>query len=68
MELEPILNVLYVAAVPVGIYLYHRYVKMTDKDSDGGEKITWAEIVDTFNDAEFWKHVDAVKYAIDEED
>lgn len=67
MDLEAVKEIALVAGIPLGIYLYHKYMQWTAEDSDGGEKVTWDELVDTFSDAEFWDHVDAVKNEIDEE-
>jgi len=68
MEMEWIMAFLVGALIPTVLYLYNRYEKITDVDSDGGEAVTWDELVETFSDAQFWEHIDAVKDAIDDMD
>lgn len=53
---EALKDLLRVAIVPFAIYAYHRYMKMTAKDSPGGEVVTWDELVDTVSDPEFWNY------------
>jgi hypothetical protein len=67
METDLVTGVVAVCT-PLAIYLYHRYKKMTAKDSPGGKKVTWDELVETFNDPEFWKHAEEVKNAIEDGD
>jgi len=67
METE-VVTVVLAACIPLSIYLYHRYIKMTAEDSPGGEKITWDELTGTFSDSEFWNHVEEVKNAIEDGD
>lgn len=55
MEYELIKDIVLIAGIPLGIYLYHWYMKVR---SDG---ITWDEVVGLFSDSDFWDYVSAVK-------
>lgn len=66
MDMEVVTNAIVIAGIPIGIYLYHAYVKATAKDSPGGESITHDELAEIFSDPEFWALTRDVKDMIEE--
>ena len=67
MDWEAVKDIVLVAVIPLVIYLYLRYRKVTAEDSDGGEIVTWDELAETFSDPDFWDYINALKEEIDRE-
>jgi len=57
MDWASIKDIVLVSAIPLGIYLYHKYMKWTAPDSPGGENITYDELSEMLLDDEFWEMV-----------
>lgn len=68
METEMIWNLVFLGGIPLGIILYHWYMKATAADSPGGKNVTYDELVALVMDPDFWAAIKHVREQVEDND